>query len=142
MAESGGNSKAHGDKNLVDKKWGESIGLFQIRSLQNPQNYDEKGSSDPWRDASKLEDPAFNAQAAFAKSKGGTDWSGWTTFNTGKYLQYKPDASSTSSMTTGNKTVNITVSLANASTAEANALAKKVKEILLNDKDLQTVGSK
>jgi hypothetical protein len=45
-------------------------------------------------------------------------------------------------MTTGNKTVNITVSLANASTAEANALAKKVKEILLNDKDLQTVGSK
>jgi hypothetical protein len=42
----------------------------------------------------------------------------------------------------GNKTVNITVNLANASTAEANRLAKQVKEILLRDKDLQEVGGK
>jgi hypothetical protein len=36
----------------------------------------------------------------------------------------------------------VNVSLANASTAEANRLAKQVKEILLNDKDLQEVGGK
>jgi hypothetical protein len=141
MAESGGRANARGDKNLVNKKYGESIGLFQIRSLQNPQNFDGKGSSDLWRDASKLEDPAFNAQAAFVKSKGGTDWDGWTTFTSGKYLNYKPNITS-SSMGVGNKTVNITVQLANASTAEANRLAKQVKEILLNDKDLQEVGGK
>jgi hypothetical protein len=142
MAESGGRANARGDKHLVNKKWGESVGLFQIRSLQNPQNFDGKGSSDMWRDASKLEDPNFNAQAAFVKSKGGTDWSGWTTFNTGKYLQFKPNANSTSSITSGNKIVNINVNLANASTAEANRLAKQVKEILLKDKDLQEVGGK
>jgi hypothetical protein len=142
MAESGGRANARGDKHLVNKKWGESVGLFQIRSLQNPQNFDGKGSSDMWRDASKLEDPNFNAQAAFVKSKGGTDWGGWTTFTTGKYLQFKPNANSTSSITSGNKIVNINVNLANASTAEANRLAKQVKEILLKDKDLQEVGGK
>ena len=57
----------------------------------------------------------------------------WGTFKSGS-------ASTQSSV--GNKTVNITVNLANASTAEANRLAKQVKEILLNDKDLQEVGGK
>ena len=57
----------------------------------------------------------------------------WGTFKSGS-------ASTQSSV--GNKTVNITVQLANASTAEANRLAKQVKEILLNDKDLQEVGGK
>lgn len=57
----------------------------------------------------------------------------WGTFKSG---------SSTTQSSVGNKTVNITVNLANASTAEANRLAKQVKEILLKDKDLQEVGSK
>ena len=57
----------------------------------------------------------------------------WGTFKSG---------SATTQSSVGNKTVNITVNLANASTAEANRLAKQVKEILLKDKDLQEVGSK
>jgi hypothetical protein len=57
----------------------------------------------------------------------------WGTFKSG---------SATTQSSVGNKTVNITVNLASASTAEANRLAKQVKEILLKDKDLQEVGSK
>jgi len=61
----------------------------------------------------------------------------WGTFKSGS-----SSSSSSISSSIGNKTVNINVNLANASVSEANVLAKKVKEILLNDKDLQTVGSK
>ena len=57
----------------------------------------------------------------------------WGTFKSG---------SATTQSSVGNKTVNITVNLASASTAEANRLAKQVKEILLKDKDLQEVGTK
>ena len=73
-AESGWRTGAQGDKHLANSKWGNSVGLFQIRSLRDWEGYD-----DPWRDASRLTDPLYNAKAAFVKSKGGTNWNAWTT---------------------------------------------------------------
>jgi hypothetical protein len=138
MAESGGNAKIHGDKNLVDAKWGESIGLFQIRSLKDWKKY-----NDPGRDASKLEDPNYNAKVAFEKSKGGTDWGGWTTYTSGAYKNYVNGATGTASdVSTSGQTVNISLTIDKASDAEAIAFAKKIKDILLKDKSLNTVGSK
>jgi hypothetical protein len=147
MAESGGRAGAYNGKGL-DK----SSGLFQINMENNdPRNpnmgikrnesYLKKYKNIGYTGPESLKDPNINAKIAYDLYQD-QGFKPWSTYTSGKYLQYKPDASSTSSMTTGNKTVNITVSLANASTAEANALAKRVKEILLNDKDLQTVGSK
>lgn len=89
-AESEGYSDAVGDlKQLEDPavsaKWGPSIGLFQIRSLRDP---DAWGRDDKVRIAEKLRDPAFNAYAAYVISKQGTDWSKWTTFRTGSYKKF------------------------------------------------------
>lgn len=144
-AESGGRSNAYNGSGL-DK----SYGLFQINMENNdPRNlnmgkkrnaeYLKKYASIGYKGQESLLDPTINAKIAYDISKGGTNFNPWTTYTSGKYLENMPGNVSTS---VGNKTVNITVSLANASTTEANALAKKVKEILLNDKDLQVVGSK
>ena len=93
LAESGGRPSAVGDKHLVDKKWGPSYGIFQIRSLNNWKNYDGKGSSDKWRDASKLAtDPKFQIQAAWIKSKHGNNWKGWSTYTSGAFTKYLDDA--------------------------------------------------
>lgn len=73
-AESARRPGAEGDKDLVNSKWGPSVGLFQIRSLKDPRKY-----SDPMRNANYLDDPIFNVMAGYEKSKGGTDWGGWTT---------------------------------------------------------------
>jgi soluble lytic murein transglycosylase-like protein len=72
MAESGGNPNAVGDLYL-----GGSYGLWQINSKAHPQY-----------SVAMLFDPAYNARAAFEISKGGNDWSPWTTFRTGAYRQY------------------------------------------------------
>jgi hypothetical protein len=48
----------------------------------------------------------------------------------------------TSTVSSGGQTVNITLTIDKASDAEAIAFAKKVKDILLKDKSLNTVGSK
>ncbi len=37
--ESAGNTDAQGDKTLANSKWGNSVGLFQIRSLRDPSKY-------------------------------------------------------------------------------------------------------
>jgi murein DD-endopeptidase MepM/ murein hydrolase activator NlpD len=95
LAESGGRSKALGDVDLQDSKWGPSIGLFQIRSLKNWKNFDGKGSSDYYRNPSRLTDPEFNVDAAFNKSKGGTNWSPWATFTKGKFAKFLGDAAAT-----------------------------------------------
>lgn len=144
-AESGGRAAAYNPRGLDD-----SYGLFQINMENNdPRNpnmgtkrnaaYLKKYGSIGYRGPESLLDPNINARIAYDMSKGGTNFNPWTTYTSGKYLEHTAGVGSAS---VGNKTVNITVSLANASTAEANALAKRVKEILLNDKDLQTVGSK
>ena len=99
MAESAGNTDAQGDKTLANSKWGNSVGLFQIRSLRDPSKY---SGVDRLRDAAKLEDPVYNAKAAWAISKEGTDYSPWTTFTEGTYQKYM-DGSSTPSRSKGPK---------------------------------------
>lgn len=87
MAESKGDANAVGDKGLVDEKWNESIGLFQIRSLKNPNDYSEE---DKLRVKEKLFDPIYNIKAAYAISKQGKDWSDWSTFEDKTYRDYLP----------------------------------------------------
>lgn len=82
-AESGFDPGATGDQTLANSKWGNSIGLWQIRSLQPSSLYLE-----PIRDPNKLYDPLYNAKAAYQISKGGTDFSPWTTFVNKAYQQF------------------------------------------------------
>lgn len=70
MAESGGNVFAVGD-------WGRSHGLWQIHLPAHPQ----------YRFVN-LFSAETNARAAFEISKGGTDWSPWTTFRNGDYRRW------------------------------------------------------
>lgn len=84
-AESGFDTKAIGDVILQDSKWGPSVGLWQIRSLKNPSAWPYP---DNMRDATKLTDPVYNAQAAYAISKKGNDFSPWSTFVNKTYQTY------------------------------------------------------
>ena len=86
MAESGGDMYAQGDPRgpflSVPNGQSTSFGLWQIHTPTSPQY-----------DATRLlQDPTYNAQAAFAISRGGTYWTGpwWTTISTGSYQQYLP----------------------------------------------------
>lgn len=90
MAESSGNPDAIGDKDLVDNKWDESIGLFQIRSLKDPSAFSEV---DKLRQKDKLFDPVYNAKAAYQISKKGEDWTPWSTFTNNAYKKYLPQGS-------------------------------------------------
>jgi hypothetical protein len=73
-AESARRPGVQGDKNLVNSKYGPSIGLFQIRSLRDPDKY-----NDPMRNANYLDDPLFNVMAGYQKSNQGTSWNAWST---------------------------------------------------------------
>lgn len=79
FAESGGNSAAIGDVALENATWGPSVGLWQIRSLKA-----QKGTGGT-RDATRLKDPGFNAQAMIAISNWGRDWAPWSTYKNGAY---------------------------------------------------------
>lgn len=70
MAESGGNTAALGD-------FGRSYGLWQIHTPAHPQYL-----------PASLFDADYNARAAFEISKGGLDWSPWTTFRNGDFRRY------------------------------------------------------
>jgi hypothetical protein len=70
MAESGGNEHALGD-------FGRSYGLWQIHTPAHPQFL-----------PASLFDADYNARAAFEISKGGADWTPWTTFRNGDYRRY------------------------------------------------------
>lgn len=85
QAESGAYSDAVGDITLIGEKYGPSIGLFQIRSLRSPQSF---GGNDLYRYAWPLRNPFFNAAAALAITKGGTDFALWSTFTSGAYKPY------------------------------------------------------
>ena len=87
IAESGGRSNAIGDVGLQDSKWGPSIGLFQIRSLKHWKEY-----NDPYRDASRLPDPNYNAKAAWNKSSSGTSFKAWSTYTGGSFLKHLSEA--------------------------------------------------
>ena len=83
MAESGGNAHAYnGNASTGDK----SYGLFQINMLggMGPERLKQYGlgSNDDLYDAVR------NAQVAFKMSKGGTDWSPWSTYKRGDYRKY------------------------------------------------------
>lgn len=86
LAESAGSTAAVGDAHLRNEKWGASIGLWQIRTLNDPEKYGSR--SDLMRDFSRLFDPEFNARAAFEISGRGRNWSPWTVYKTGAYEQY------------------------------------------------------
>jgi len=80
-----------GDLTLMDAKWGPSVGLWQIRSLKHWNMY---SGADALRDASRLTDPYFNARAAYAISKGGTNFTPWSTFTSNAFTPYIVNAAS------------------------------------------------
>jgi hypothetical protein len=91
-AESGFNPNKIGDVSLRNESaalcgglWEDSVGLWQIRSLQNPS---QCGYPDNMRDATKLLDPQFNRMAAYAISQHGNDFSPWSTYTQGDYLRF------------------------------------------------------
>jgi hypothetical protein len=86
MAESQGYADAVGDLTITSAIWGPSIGLFQIRSLKSPPA--QNSPTDLWRWAWPLKQPFYNAQAALAISKGGTDWAAWSVWTSKSYEQY------------------------------------------------------
>lgn len=88
-AESAFKPNAVGDVNLIDNKWGPSVGLWQIRSLKNPGAYT---GPDKLRNESSLTDPYFNARAAYAISKGGTDFKPWSTYTNGMFTKFTATA--------------------------------------------------
>jgi len=87
MAESRGDSDAVGDEKLANDKWDASIGLFQIRSLRNP-NDPRFNKADKLRVRDRLFDPVYNAKVAYEISKKGKTWKDWTTFTEGTYKEF------------------------------------------------------
>lgn len=77
MAESGGNTTAtnHNTNGTTD------YGLWQINSVHSQ-----------YSPALLLNNPLYNAQAAYTLSSNGSNWQPWTTYNTGAYRQYLPQA--------------------------------------------------
>lgn len=88
VAESGADAHAIGDTHLVDAKWGPSVGIFQIRSLRNPSAF---SGNDALRIKSRLRDAHYNARVAFKISRGGADWSAWSTWNDGSWRAHASD---------------------------------------------------
>jgi hypothetical protein len=93
MAESKGDSDAIGDTKLVNDKWDASIGLFQVRSLKNPEKYNK---ADKLRVKDKLFDPVYNAKVAYEISKKGKDYTDWSTYNDNSYREFLPSRNSRS----------------------------------------------
>lgn len=73
MAESGGRPTAYNPSGAT--------GLFQIM----PATAQYYGYT-----PSRLTDPIYNAQAAYAISRHGQDWSQWQTYTSGAYFRYMP----------------------------------------------------
>lgn len=88
LAESGGNTNAVGDQNLVSGTWGPSIGLWQIRSL-----HAQRGTGKE-RDGSRLTDPSFNARSAriIYESQGFRAWSVYSSGAWAKHSKAVTDA--------------------------------------------------
>lgn len=86
-AESGWNDTALGDTGITDATWGPSFGLFQIRTIKG-----QTGSGGD-RDLSALSgDIAAQARAALHIAHGGADFNPWTTYQSGKYKVFIPQA--------------------------------------------------
>jgi hypothetical protein len=86
-AESGYDDTNLGDVNLENTTWGPSYGLFQIRTLKSATG---TGAD---RDISRLAaGDDQQAAAAWDISRGGTDFSPWSTYTSGAYQRFLPDA--------------------------------------------------
>ena len=64
---------------------GGSYGWWQINGAAHPQ----------YNTGLLTSDPNYNAQAAIAVSNNGTNWTPWTTYQTGAYKAYLPGGSAT-----------------------------------------------
>ncbi len=82
MAESGGSPSAQGDIGLMTPVWDWSAGLWQIRGLRAERN------TGGLRDSIANQAVAHNAAAMHAISNGCTDWTPWSTYNSGAYRQF------------------------------------------------------
>ena len=142
-AESGGRAKAFNPTGMD-----ESYGLFQINmENKDPRNpnmgtkrnaaYLKKYGNIGYKGPQSLYDPEINSKIAYDMSKKGTNFQPWTTYTSGKYQNQL-----TAGNNTGGQTVNINLKIDKASEAEAIALAKRVKDILMKDKSLSAMGTK
>jgi Lysozyme like domain len=86
MAESGGSPAAQGDIGLMTDVWDWSAGLWQIRGLR-----DERGTGG-LRDSIANQDAEKNASAMYVISSGCTEWTPWSTYNSGVYETFLPIA--------------------------------------------------
>lgn len=82
LAESGGRTDALGDTGITGAKWGPSVGLWQIRSLNA-----DKGTGRT-RDEIANRDPDTNARHAFEISGGGSNWKPWSAYTSGAHKAY------------------------------------------------------
>jgi hypothetical protein len=96
QAESTLNDAARGDLGLQTSVWGPSYGLFQIRTLKQDTG---TGKS---RDINWLVSDTNQAKAAYQISKGGTDFSPWSTFTNGAYQKFLGTASAAGTTNTQN----------------------------------------
>lgn len=67
---------AQGDQTLRKGDWGNSVGLWQVRSLNSQHGTGQV------RDASRLCDPAFNAQSMLS-IRNEQGWNAWTVYSKG-----------------------------------------------------------
>ena len=75
LCESGGFIDAVGDIGIINEKWGPSVGLGQVRTLQEVENWE--GQPDGVRDIEELRDP--NAQVrAIRTLKNAYGWQQWS----------------------------------------------------------------
>lgn len=92
IGESGLRPDAKGDTTITNEKWGPSVGIMQVRSLNAQRG---KGTV---RDELANMDPVVNLRAAFEISAGGTNFKPWTVYTKGIYknnLKTARDAVST-----------------------------------------------
>jgi hypothetical protein len=83
LAESGGDTQAHNANPLTGD---DSYGVWQINMYRGLGPDRRRQYNLPNNEA--LYDPATNARVMAGISKGGTDWTPWSTFKRGEHLKY------------------------------------------------------
>lgn len=153
-AESGGRPTAYNPRGKDN-----SYGLFQInlygglrQERLNKTWHTSTGDKFKLGSDQDLYDPLKNAQVAYHMSNGGTNWSAWTTYTSGKYLDNVDKvptsvggptvaygasipAAAGSPTHSGNKNVYVTLKIEKASEEEATRFALKVKKMLQDEND-------
>lgn len=117
QAESGGRTRAH---NLIPPD--DSYGPWQINMLGalGPARRKALGISSN----TDLYDPAVNARAMAMISRGGTDWSPWSTYKAGTYRKYLTGSSTSSSGTAGSTAQDVVSNPLGSSVAAAEDAVK------------------